>query len=90
ACKADFNVEEKFNILLGNIPREYYRKTLNPYNEKDENLTRFPATMRNYDMMKGIIRRYIGEYIKNPHDFIVGANNPEVVFARDAELGKQI
>ena len=70
ACKADFNVEEKFNILLGNIPREYYRKTLNPYNEKDENLTRFPATMRNYDMMKGIIRRYIGEYIKNPHDFI--------------------
>ena len=31
--------------------------------------------------MKGIIRRYIGEYIKNPHDFIVGANNPEVVFA---------
>lgn len=29
ACKADFNVEEKFNILLGNIPREYYRKTLN-------------------------------------------------------------
>ena len=36
-------------------------------------------------MMKGIIRRYIGEYIKNPHDFIVGANNPEVVFARDAE-----
>ncbi|MDA3135577.1 hypothetical protein, partial [Atlantibacter subterraneus] len=32
----------------------------------------------------------IGEYIKNPHDFIVGANNPEVVFARDAELGKQI
>ena len=25
ACKADFNVEEKFNILLGNIPREYYQ-----------------------------------------------------------------
>lgn len=90
ACKADFNVEEKFNILLGNIPKEYYKKTINPYNEKDPNLTRFPATMRNYDMMKGIIRRYIGEYIKNPHDFIVGANNPEVVFARDAELGKQI
>lgn len=28
ACKVDFNVEEKFNILLGNIPREYYRKLL--------------------------------------------------------------
>lgn len=90
ACKTDFDVEEKFNILLGNIPRDYYKKTLNPYNEKDKNLTRFPATMRNYDMMKGIIRRYIGEYIRNPHDFIVGANNPEVVLAKDAELGKRI
>ena len=30
------------------------------------------------------------EYIKNPHDFIVGANNPEVVFARDAELGNKL
>lgn len=89
-CKNDFDIEEKFNILLGNIPRKYYKKTLNPYNEKDENLTRFPATMRNYDIMKGIIRRYIGEYIKNPHDFIVGANNPEVVFAKNAKLGQEI
>ena len=51
--------------------------------------TRFPATLRNYDIMKGIIRRYVSEYIKNPHDFIVGANNPDVVMAKDAAVRKR-
>ena len=46
--------------------------------------------MRNYDLMKGIIRRYVSEYIKNPHDFIVGANNPEVVLARNAKLRQEL
>ena len=40
--------------------------------------------------MKGIIRRYVSEYIKNPHDFIVGANNPDVVMAKDAAVRKEI
>ena len=86
----DNDVEEKFNILHGEIPDKYYKKTLNPYNASEEQYQRFPATMRNYDMMKGIIRRYVGEYIKNPHDFIVGANNPEVVFAKDAKLAQEV
>ena len=46
--------------------------------------------LRNYDIIKGIVRRYVGEYIKSPHDFIVGANNPEVVFAKDAKLAQEI
>lgn len=89
ACKED-NIEEKFGILHGDIPHEYYRKTLNPYNFTEEKYKRYPATMRNYDIMKGIIRRYVGEYIKSPHDFIVGANNPEVVFAKDAKLAQEV
>ena len=84
------NIEEKFEILHGRIPDAYYKKTLNPYNFTEDKYKRYPATMRNYDMMKGIIRRYVGEYIKNPHDFIVGANNPEVVFAKDAKLAQEI
>lgn len=46
--------------------------------------------MRNYDMVGGVVRRYVGEYIQNPHDFIVGANNPEVVLARDAKLRQEL
>ena len=46
--------------------------------------------MRNYDFMKGIIRRYVGEYIKNPHDFIVSANNQEVILARNGKLKQEL
>lgn len=46
--------------------------------------------MRNYDIVKGVIRRYVSEYIKNPHDFIVGANNPEVVLARNSKLRQEL
>lgn len=83
-------LEIKYGILQGKIPDEFYKKILNPYNATNEKYKRFPATMRNYDLMKGIIRRYVSEYIKNPHDFIVGANNAEVVLARNAKLHQEL
>lgn len=83
-------LEVKYRILNGDIPDEFYKKILNPYNATQEKYKRFPATMRNYDLMKGIIRRYVSEYIKNPHNFIVGANNAEVVLARNAKLRKEL
>lgn len=83
-------LEVKYRILNGDIPDEFYKKILNPYNATQEKYKRFPATMRNYDLMKGIIRRYVSEYIKNPHDFIVGANNAEVVLARNTKLRKEL
>lgn len=86
----DSDLEVKYRILHGDIPDTFYKKILNPYNATNEKYKRFPATMRNYDLMKGIIRRYVSEYIKNPHDFIVGANNAEVVLARNAQLRKQL
>lgn len=84
------DVEIKYGILQGKIPDEFYRKILNPYNATQEKYKRFPATMRNYDLIKGIVRRYVGEYIRNPHYFIVGANNPEVVLARNSKLRQEL
>lgn len=84
------DLEKKYRVLKGDIPNEFYKKILNPYNATNEKYTRFPATMRNYDIMKGVIRRYVSEYIKNPHDFIVGANNPEVVLARNSKLRQEL
>ena len=82
--------KKKYHFLKGNIDAEYYKKILNPYNATNKDYQRFPATMRNYDMVGGVVRRYIGEYIQNPHDFIVGANNPDVVMAKDAAVRKEI
>lgn len=86
----DKDVELKYEVLQGRLPEEFYRKTINPYNAKNEKYTKFPATLRNYDMMKGVIRRYVGEYLSNPHDFIVSANNAEVVLAKNAKLRQEL
>ena len=79
-----------YGIVHGEIPDEFYKKILNPYNATKEKYKRFPATMKNYDFISSIIRRYVGEYAKNPHVFIVGANNPEVILNRDMKLRQEI
>ena len=78
--------ERKLSILRGDIPNEFYKKTLNPYNSNNEKYTRFPATMRNFDIMSDIIRRYISEYFKGIHEFVVGANNPDIIINKNAKL----
>lgn len=82
--------ETKADILHGNIPDEYYKKTLNPYNATNEKYTRFPATMRNFDIMSDIIRRYVSEYFKGIHEFFVGANDPEIAIRKNAKLQQEV
>ena len=89
-CNDRMDTETKLAILHGDIPNEFYKKTLNPYNSNNEKYTRFPATMRNLDIMSDIVRRYVSEYYKGVHEFIVDANNPEVVLRKNARLREEI
>lgn len=82
--------EVKLRILRGDIPNSFYKKTLNPYNATNEKYQRFPATMRNLDIISDIIRRYVSEYFKGIHEFIVGANNPDIVVNKNAKLKEKI
>lgn len=82
--------ETMLSIQRGMIPDDFYKKTLNPYNSANEKYTRFPATMRNLDIMNDIIRRYVSEYFKGIHEFIVGANNPEIVLNKEAKLKEKV
>lgn len=84
------DTETKLSILRGNIPNEFYKKTLNPYNSANEKYQRFPATMRNLDIMSDIIRRYVSEYFKGVHEFVVGANNPDIIIKKNAKLKEAI
>ena len=90
----DYNDREEtkqvLGILHGDMPNRFYKKVLNPYNASKEKYTRFPATMRNLDIMSDIIRRYVSEYFKGVHEFIVGANDPSVVVARDARVQEEV
>ena len=90
SCNDRTDTEQKLNILHDNIPNSFYRKTLNPYNSSEERFTRFPATMRNLDIMSDVIRRYVSEYYKGIHEFTVGANNPEIVLKKNAKLKEEI
>ena len=89
-CNDRTDTEQKLNILHDNIPNSFYKKTLNPYNSSEERFTRFPATMRNLDIMSDVIRRYVSEYYKGVHEFTVGANNPEIVLKKNAKLKEEI
>lgn len=82
--------ETQLAILHGNIPNEFYKKTLNPYNSNKEKYTRFPATMRNFDIMSDVIRRYVSEYFKGIHEFIVTANNSDIVLRKNAKLRQEL
>ena len=90
SCNDRNDTERKLDILHGNIPNEFYKKTLNPYNSNNEKYTRFPATMRDLDIMSDIIRRYVSEYFKGIHEFIVSASNPEIVIKKSAKLREEI
>ena len=90
SCNDRSDTELKLDILHDNIPNEFYKKTLNPYNSAQEKYTRFPATMRNFDIMSDVIRRYVSEYVKGVHEFVVSANNPEVILKKNAKLREAV
>lgn len=90
ACNDMKEYENRINILHGDIPQKFYEKTLNPYNQSNEKLKRFPAVMRNLDIMSDIIRRYVGEYTKGVHEFIVGSNNPDIVLNKNMKLKQEV
>lgn len=89
-CNDRTHTQTQLEILHGYIPDSYYKKTVNPYNADKEKFKNFPATMRNLDITRDIIRRYISEYIKDNHEFTVTAGNPELVLAKNAKIKTEV
>lgn len=56
-CNDRTKTEQLLEILHGDIPDEFYSKTLNPYNASKKQYTYFPATMRNLDIINDIVRQ---------------------------------
>ena len=83
-------VSQLLDILHGNIPNEFYKKTLNPYNSNKERYTRFPATMRNLDIMSDIVRRYVSEYFKGVHEFAVSADSADIIMMKEQKLRNEV
>ena len=56
------------------------------YDIADANLRQEINQIGSLDIMKDILRRYVSEYIKGIHEFVVGANNPDIVINKNAKL----
>lgn len=71
-----FDMYEAYN---GTINDSLYRYVTNPYNTQNKNYTRFPARLRNYNIIKPAIDLLLGEKRNRPINFQVIAKNPEAV-----------
>ena len=60
-CSAIPRVSNRTDLLNGKIDPVEYHYLLNPYNVKDPRLNNFPGSLRNWDIITPIWRRYLGE-----------------------------
>ncbi len=68
-------MKEYLNAAEGTIDNSLYGHVLNPYNTENDKLTRFPATLRNYDILEPVIRMLMGELSERPSTVQVVATN---------------
>ncbi len=66
-----------YQAAMGIINPNEYKYVLNPYNTPEENIRKYPAQMRNYDIITPIIALYVGEKGDKPFNHQVISVNSE-------------
>lgn len=82
-----------FEAANGNIDFNSIKYALFPYSKDVSNTikqTRFPNTIRNIDIITPIKERYLGEFIKQYHNYQVFIHDADSVFARSEALDKAV
>jgi len=75
-----------YDAAEGLLDTDSYKYVTNPLNTEDESFKRFPAKLRNYDIIKPIIHSFIGETSKRPTGAIVTVGNPDATTKRKEAL----
>lgn len=70
-----------YNAAAGVLDLNAYNYVLNPYNTKNTDYTKYPAQIRNYSIIKPIIKLFVGENDKRP-------NNGQVVVLNADSLNR--
>lgn len=77
-------IQTLYDTAEGLVDSKSYKYVLNPTNTKNESLTRFPAVLRNYDILSPVIEMFMGEGIPRNED------PPIVTFVgQDTEYAKR-
>ena len=75
--------QQKYDILRlkrvakGELDPKDYADTLNPYNFPEAELKNLPGVLCNIDIIKPILRRYLGEFVKSYRNPTVVVHNSD-------------
>jgi len=72
-------IQKCFDIIAGQNMEEDYKYVENPYSTNNEKYKKYPAKIRNYDIIKPIIERWLGERRERPNKIIVSVNNTDAL-----------
>jgi hypothetical protein len=75
-------IEKLYRAYGGDLDETDYNYVLNPYNSQERALRRFPARIRNYNIIAPLVNLLMGEKSKRPVNFQVVALNPDAEDAR--------
>lgn len=67
-----------YSAAAGELIEEAYTHVTNPFNTKEEDFKRFPAKLRNIDIINSIVVMLMGEKRKRGLDFTVVATNSNI------------
>lgn len=84
---------DNLNMANGIIDNKTINYAINPYIKDKEELKkqlRFPNTIRDIDIITPIKERYLGEFIKQYHNYQVYIHDSDSVFLRNTELADAI
>lgn len=79
-----------YSAYNGKIDTNDYAHFTNPFNSDDDNFKRYPAKIRNYNILKPIIDLLIGEHLQRPVQYRVINNSSEDFSAMNEYMKMQI
>lgn len=66
-----------YQAAMGILDPKEYKYVLNPYNTPEQNMRKYPAQIRNYDIITPIVALYVGEKAERPFNHQVISVNSE-------------
>jgi hypothetical protein len=72
------SLKDLYKAYNGELSMEHFKTTVNPYNETNQEFTRFPAQIRQFNIIKPLVDKLIGEYLDRPRNFMVTVINSDV------------
>lgn len=79
-----------YQLANGIFPEEYYNYVTNPLNSKRDQHTRYPAKIRNYDIINPTLRLLQGEKSKRPFPYQVYIHNEDSFIQKREEVNQRV